>query len=178
MNLRCCKTVFSTSILVLLDLKFIFVHVNWFFKRLPEVNKNEMEYFPAEIALGEFTLGNGIIREYHTIVSAPIPLGFNREALETSETSHRIPPEYEGGQSNFGDVLKDIVEFLEEGEPTDDGQLPKLYTTSLQTEPVMSVLKQITEGSGNRPNFLFSMYLFNKIELNYAKLNCYNLCTY
>lgn len=138
-----------------MDSKFIFIHVNWFFKRLPEVNKNEQEYFPAEIALGEFTLGKGITREYHTIVSAPIPLGFAREALEVSETSHRIPIEFERGKRHFSDILRDIVKFLEDGEAVGDGQLPILYTTSLQTEPVLSVLKQITKGSGKLIKFFF-----------------------
>ncbi|XP_077264402.1 protein maelstrom 2-like isoform X1 [Temnothorax americanus] len=122
------------------QLKFCFVHVNWFFTRL--VN-NTCEYFPAEYAFGVFSLENGIEEVHHAIVSAKIPLGFRREALEISQATHHIPVEYLGGDTDFAVMYVKLVNFLESRKLVD--QYPYLYTTRSLTQAVRSLIGKLCD---------------------------------
>lgn len=124
------------------QLKFCFVHVNWFFNTI--VN-NTCEYFPAEYAFGVFSLENGIEDIHHVIVSAKIPLGYRREALEISENSHKIPVEYPGGETDFAVMYEKLVKFLESRKLVD--QYPYLYTTKSLTKVVQSLIGKLSDAA-------------------------------
>lgn len=47
-------------------LKFIFIHVKWFYKREIEINK--CEFCPAEFAVAQFSLENNVENIYHEVV--------------------------------------------------------------------------------------------------------------
>ncbi|KYN07019.1 Protein maelstrom 2 [Cyphomyrmex costatus] len=126
----------------LAELKFCFVHVNWFFCKI--VN-NIPEYFPAEYTFGVFSLKNGIEDVHHTIVSAKIPLGYRREALEISQNSHKIPVEYEGGQIDFAVMYDRLADFLESRKLVD--QYPYLYTRQAFTREVQSLITKLCDAA-------------------------------
>jgi len=160
------RYIYSTNniliIAVLPQLKFCFVHVNWFFSTI--VN-NTPEYFPAEYAFGVFSLQNGIEDVHHVIVSAKIPLGYRREALEISQNSHNIPVEYEGGETDFAIMYEKLINFLESRKLVD--QYPYLYTTRTFTKLVKSLIARLSDAarkfifiieyfSNNFNNFIFN----------------------
>lgn len=122
--------------------KFCFMHVNYFFSMI--VNNN-LEYFPAEYALGIFSLEKGIEDVHHIIVSAEIPLGYKREALETSQTSHNIPVEYQGGETDFSVMYMKLISFLEPRKVVN--KYPPLYTTNGCIKIVQSVLTKLCDAA-------------------------------
>ncbi|XP_025073315.1 protein maelstrom homolog isoform X2 [Pogonomyrmex barbatus] len=123
-------------------LKFCIVHVNYFFTKI--VN-NALEYFPAEYAFGVFSLENGIEEVHHAIVSTKIPLGYRREALETSANSHNIPVEYPGGETDFVVMYKKLVDFLDSRKLVD--QYPYLYTTTTNMGAVQSLITKLSDAA-------------------------------
>ncbi|XP_072753692.1 protein maelstrom 2-like [Anoplolepis gracilipes] len=120
--------------------KFCFMHVNYFFSMI--VN-NVIEYFPAEYALGIFSLEDGIEDVHHIIISTEIPLGYKREALETSQNSHHIPVEYQGGETDFVIMYTKLISFLEARKVVNT--YPPLYTTRKCTKMVQSVLRKLCD---------------------------------
>lgn len=129
--------------------EFCFMHVNCFFK----MNiSNKLEYFPAEFAIGVFSLENGIKNVHHTIVSAPIPLGYKREALETSQNIHQVPVEYPGGETDFAVIYEKLATFLEPWKAA--CKFPPIYTTKDMTEAVQSVLRKFSQAAGKDTLFV------------------------
>lgn len=118
------------------------MHVNWFFSKI--VN-NQVEYFPAEYAIGVFSLEKGIEDMHHVIVSAKIPLGYRREAMEMSQSGHSIPVEYSGGEVDFAVMYKNLVDFLEPRKLVD--KYPPIYATTSCIKPVTSLLKRLSEAA-------------------------------
>lgn len=127
---------------ILPKLKFCFIHVNHFFSTIVE---NNIEYFPAEYALGIFSFENGIEDVHHIIVSAQIPLGFKREALETSQNSHQIPVEYQGGETDFAVMYAKLISFLEPRKLVNT--YPPLYATKGCIKVVKSVLTKLSDAA-------------------------------
>lgn len=113
------------------------MHVNCFFERH---NGQSVEHFPAEYAIGAFSLENGIDDVYHEIVSTPIPLGYKREALETSKSTHNIPIEYEGGENDFVKMREKLLNFLESRKI--GNAYPPIFTLRSLGNIVRSVLTQ------------------------------------
>lgn len=137
-------------LIVLPRVKFCFAHVNWFFTTL--VN-NVIEYFPAEYAIGVFSLENGIEDMHHGIVSAPIPLGYRREALETSQNTHNIPIECPSEESDFAVIYEKVINFLESRKIVDN--YPPLYTTRAFKGAVQSFLGTICDAASKYKVFLY-----------------------
>ncbi|XP_014488168.1 PREDICTED: protein maelstrom homolog [Dinoponera quadriceps] len=128
---------------VLPQLKFCFIHVNWFFTKIVD---NITEYFPAEYAIGVFSLENGIEDIHHTIVNAPIPLGYKRQALETSRSNHNIPIENQNGESNFAVMYEKFTNFLKHRKIVD--RYPPLYTIKGLTGAVQSLITKLCDAAG------------------------------
>ncbi|KAL6440558.1 hypothetical protein ACFW04_003217 [Cataglyphis niger] len=122
--------------------KFCFMHINSFFSIIVD---NELEYFPAEYAIGIFSLENGIEDVHHIIVSANIPLGCRRQALETSQNSHNIPVEYQGGETDFAVMYAKLITFLEPRKVVN--KYPPLYTTRICFKVVQSVLGKLCDAA-------------------------------
>lgn len=118
------------------------MHINSFFSR---IQGNDLEYFPAEYAIGIFSLEDGIEDVHHVIVSADIPLGYRREALETSQNSHNIPVEYQGGETDFAVMYAKLISFLEPRKVVN--KYPPLYTTRNCFKAVQSVLGKLCDAA-------------------------------
>ncbi|XP_078050208.1 protein maelstrom homolog [Augochlora pura] len=132
-------------------LKFTFIHMNWFYKR--ETGINTYEYCPAEFAIAEFSLDNGIEKVYHEIVNIKIPLGWKWDALEMSEETHKIPVEHPDGQADFSYMYENIVDFLKSNMTGD--KYPPLFTIKDMAPAVKSMLKQMcTVTGGSIDDFL------------------------
>ncbi|OAD57991.1 Protein maelstrom like protein [Eufriesea mexicana] len=132
-------------------LKFIFIHVNWFYKR--EIGINKYEFCPAEFAVAEFNLQNGVKNIYHEVLNVKIPLGWKRDAIETSQESHQIPIELTDGQSDFSLMFKKLTKFLEYNKI--GNKFPPLFTTKNVTLAVETLLTKMTNaGNGSLDDFL------------------------
>ncbi|XP_076645843.1 protein maelstrom homolog [Halictus rubicundus] len=132
-------------------LKFIFIHVNWFYRR--DVGINKYEFCPAEFAVAEFSLDAGIENVYHEIVSMKIPLGWRGEALEMSQETHKIPVEHPDGQSDFAYMYEKLVQILKSN--MTGNKYPPLFTVKDMAPVVVSLLEKMCEKSnGNVDDFL------------------------
>lgn len=121
-------------------LKFIFIHVNWFYKR--EIGINRYEFCPAEFAVAEFTLENGVKNIYHEVLNVKIPLGWKRDAIEISRETHQIPIELTEGQSDFSLMFKKLSTLLEYNKT--GNKFPPLFTTKNVTLAVETLLTKMT----------------------------------
>lgn len=123
-------------------MSFYAIHINYFYGRTLE--NNEVEYYPAEIAVAEFSLENGVTRIYHTIVDEKIQLGFASCASTHSKNTHEIPIQPGFGKTDYQEIFNDICKFIRPG--TKDGQLPPVYTMHSKEDvyfPVKSVLGRL-----------------------------------
>jgi len=154
-------------IAVLPQLKFCFVHVNWFFSTI--VN-NTPEYFPAEYAFGIFSLQNGIEDIHHAIVSAEIPLGYKREALEISQNTHNIPIKCKGGETDFAIMYEKLVNFLESRKLVN--QYPYLYTTKDFAKVVRSLITKLSDAARKYSYYKISFEYFNNHLFNNDVRKC------
>ncbi|CAK9813016.1 Protein maelstrom [Anthophora plagiata] len=124
-------------------LKFILIHVNWFFRR--ETGINQYEFFPAEFAVAEFSLEDGVQNVYHEILNVKIPLGWRRDALETSQQTHQIPIELAEGQSDFSLMYDKLTQLLIRNKT--GNKFPPLFTTKDVTLAVESFLIKMTDAA-------------------------------
>lgn len=134
----------------LMDEKFFLMHVN-FYCQLENHNSSTDVFIPAEIAIVEFNLQYGVLREYHTFVRANIPSGYAFSAKTHSEETHEIPPNFELGEKIFIKILHDIKSFLIQGQTS--RILPPVYTMpnnrnlNNSLDAVKSTLKCLCESS-------------------------------
>ncbi|XP_020290954.1 protein maelstrom homolog isoform X2 [Pseudomyrmex gracilis] len=142
---------------------FVLIHTNYFFKEL--VAPEKIKYFPAEYAVSIFSLENGIETTQNVVVSIPIPLGYKREALESSKEIHGIPVEYAGGENNFADIYAKLVDFLAPYINEQD-KYPPFYTTNENLLPVRSLLEQLCHAV-KRDTEQFVVY---ELETLYARM--------
>ncbi|XP_026301766.1 protein maelstrom homolog isoform X3 [Apis mellifera] len=132
-------------------LKFIFIHVNWFYKK--EIGINKCEFCPAEFAVAQFSLKNGIENIYHEVLKMKIPLGWKRDAIEISQQTHQIPIELEEGQSDFSYMFSELIKFLETNKT--GNKFPPLFTTKNLIPVVESLLiKMVEVNNGSVNDFL------------------------
>ncbi|XP_017885625.1 protein maelstrom-like [Ceratina calcarata] len=143
-------------------LKFLFIHVNWFY--IKSIGMNKYEYGPAEFAVAEFSLKNGIQNVYHEILNITIPLGWMREAIETSKETHQIPVNFSEGESDFCLMYTKLVKLLESYKT--ENKFPPLFTVESTTNAVNSLLLMMTEAA-NRSIDEFQVY---SLETLFAEL--------
>ncbi|XP_031779325.1 protein maelstrom homolog [Nasonia vitripennis] len=142
-------------------LKFFVVHINYFYSRI--LDNNELDYCPAEIAIAEFSLEEGVTRTYHKIFRSKIKIGYAYEALEHSKNTHQIPKDMELGEENYSLIYEEICEFLHPGRS--NGKLPILFTRykveSIKC-PVINVLKTLSnfDNTSREP---FTIYSFEEL---------------
>ncbi|XP_076290115.1 protein maelstrom homolog [Lasioglossum baleicum] len=127
-------------------LKFMFIHVNWFYKR--DVGINRYDFCPAEFAVAEFSLDGGTENVYHEIISTTIPIGWRSDALEMSKETHKIPIEHEDGQSDFNYMYRKLVKLLKSNMTGD--KYPPLFTIKDMAPVVESLLRRMCDASGGR----------------------------
>lgn len=132
-------------------LKFLFIHTNWFCKR--NIGINKYEFFPAEFAVAEFSLENGIEDVYHELLKAKIPLGWRRDAIEISQQTHQIPIDLEEGEQDFSVMYDKLTRFLDARKT--GNKYPPLFTVKDLYPAVESLLtKMIDHGRGCLKDYL------------------------
>lgn len=107
-----------------LNKKFLLLHVNYHYR-------NGEKYFPAEIAVQEFSLLNGISRTYHQIIG-------NAKVCPTGccsgmfDYSHQVSYKtyWHEHPFDYKKISRDLIFFLKEGIDNEDGllDLPFLFT--------------------------------------------------
>lgn len=151
----------------LVNQKFFLIHVN-FYCQLESNGSASDVFIPAEIAIVEFNLRDGIRREFHTFVKASIPSGYAYAAKVHSEETHEIPIDFAQGESNSLKILHQIKSFLLEGQTS--RVLPVMYTMpnnrnlNNSHDAVKSTLKCLCEASvcvADEP--IFQVYLLGKL---------------
>lgn len=112
---------------------FIFVHANYFCVR--ELPYNTLDYYPAEFAVGKFSLKDGLREIYNEIINEKIPIGYKGIAMQNSQDTHQIPPEMEGGTDDFHSMGRRLKELLDINGTT----FPPMFMTK-KTKPVVQSL--------------------------------------
>ncbi|KZC08796.1 Protein maelstrom like protein [Dufourea novaeangliae] len=155
-------------------MKFMLVHANWFYRR--EVGINQYDFCPAEFAVAEFSLDRGIENVYHEVVSTKIPLGWRKDALETSQETHKITIEHPNGQSDFAYMYRRLVKVLASNKTGD--KYPPLFTMKDLTPAINSLLKRMCEAAGNLDNFvIYSLEALFAALRNVATQNVKDDCS-
>lgn len=144
------------------NLKFIFIHVNWFYRR--DIGINKYDFCPAEFAVAEFSIQNGIQNIYHEILKVKIPLGWKRDALETSQETHQIPIELDDGECDFALMYDKFSKFMESNKT--GRRYPPLFTMKNLYPVVESLLQRLNEAGGEPVDD----YLIYSIEALFAEL--------
>ncbi|XP_043515035.1 protein maelstrom homolog [Frieseomelitta varia] len=162
--LRYIESVVSLGVLHnnLPKLKFIFIHTNWFCKK--NIGINKYEFFPAEFAVAEFSIENGIEDIYHELLKPKIPLGWRRDAIEISQQTHQIPINLEDGENDFSLMYDKFTKFLDARKT--GNKYPPLFTLKDLYPAVESLLmKMIDDDRG-----CLEDYLIYSIEALFTEL--------
>ncbi|XP_065209163.1 protein maelstrom homolog [Planococcus citri] len=136
------------------DLKehpFYLIHVNYFCKT------DHDEYLPAEIAISEFSLLNGVHKYFHRFLSpGTIPTGYACEVKEHSDKYHRIPFNLTRNMDKFDEVYAQLREFMKGKFVTFDN--PPLFTLTdnvfdnTSTSAVKKTLERLWESAHYGPD--------------------------
>lgn len=146
------------------QLKFYVIHMNHFYSR--PLNDNEIEYYPAEISIVEFSLEKGILRKYHQIVNEKIQLGYSCAAKSHSSGTHQIPINPGFGKSDYREIFGDICKFLEPGKV--GRKYPVLYTFFLKENiylPIKLMLNNLYLAD-DKPDDYLLLYSLEKLFTN------------
>lgn len=123
--------------------KFFFIHSNWFYTR--KYDNGDFDYFPAEFAIAEFSLENGVTQVYHEILKDDVKVGYTREAKETSQETHQIPVPntLECAEGDYNKMCYKLLQLLKTHKV--GGKYPPIYTMKKNNPPVKSLLKKLFE---------------------------------
>lgn len=96
----------------LLNTKFCFINFQTMCKTLND------EYLPLEVAVIEYSMNDGITKEFQQFINAgEIPVGYRYEAQLHSNSTHKIPVEnFELAQSNYHELWLKLISFAEGAE--------------------------------------------------------------
>lgn len=171
MNFSCLKyqsivqRLTLSFIIDLPKLKFLFIHANWFCKR--DIGINQYEFFPAEFAIAEFSLENGIEDVYHELLKANLPLGWKREAMEISQQTHQIPIDLEDGKRDYSVMYDNFTRFLDARKT--GNKYPPLFTLKDSYPIIESLLTKLVDDGSKYKD------LINNIEIKELKRYYSNL---
>ncbi|CAG5088993.1 Similar to mael: Protein maelstrom homolog (Culex quinquefasciatus) [Cotesia congregata] len=149
-------------------ISFYFIHVHWYYTKTDM--ENVVDYIPAEFAVVEFSLSEGVKRCCHEIIKLKIEIGYAREAMEHSDEVHKIEIFQDDEETNYKDVYKKFYDFMTLGDKSMK-KLPPLYTTNKMKTVVPCFFQRITDAAGVPADTfdLYSLeYLFGTLmmELN------------
>ncbi|KAI5740904.1 hypothetical protein M8J76_008349 [Diaphorina citri] len=130
---------------------FYCIHINWHCvatqsDRNDELNKVKV-FYPAEIAISEFNIKQGLVRRFNKFINPTLPMGYASEAKERRDRYHRLPLDNEQGESDLNVVYAEMINFLTRGQA--NGSIPPLYTrednvmSNTSITGVCSVLKTL-----------------------------------
>ncbi|XP_019865850.1 protein maelstrom homolog [Aethina tumida] len=146
---------------------FFIIHINTFCYR-----DTEDKYYPAEIALLQFNLRDGVHEKniFHRMVHpGTLPLGFTAAATLHSSTSHKIkpPPSYASPNTinNMEQVFKELCKFVKE-HMDKNATYPIVYVKEKYMTLVKKVLNMWADDYNN--NCYFEVYnlqfMFNELR--------------
>jgi len=86
----------------------------------------EGEVVPAEMSLLRMSLRHGVEETYHVFIEpGRIPKGYRADCTENSNATHKIPLDLAMFNSNYQEIVEDVLEFLLSH--SDSGELPPLF---------------------------------------------------
>ncbi|KAK0174724.1 hypothetical protein PV327_010461 [Microctonus hyperodae] len=132
---------------------FYFIHVNHFYTKV-NLDNNTTDYIPAEYALAEFSLKDGIKRIHHQIINTPIETGYTREYIEHSDSTHKLTNELPEGESDYAVMYKNLEEFLNPGKTAN--RFPPLYTVRRMKTIVPCLLERMANAA--KSDVIFDIY--------------------
>lgn len=145
------------------EAKFYFLHFNWLYIT------NDRIYVPVEYAIGEFTLQDGIIRYHHKILNIKPKIGYAWQSTETSRNSHKILPEFSGGEKDFRRLYYEFIDFLKPAKI--NNKYPPLFVTRKIHDGVPSFLDQLANAADCRNTFIIYSIELLFTALRNAALN-------
>jgi len=116
---------------------------------------------PAEMSLARMSLRQGVEETYHVFIEpGPIPKGYRADCTENSNATHKIPLDLAMFNSNYQEIVEDVLEFLLS--LSDSGDLPPLYCLpkyKRQNQMVLSwLLERVEEDLAKEVDFkLYSL---------------------
>jgi len=116
---------------------------------------------PAEMSLARISLRQGVQETYHVFIEpGPIPKGYRADCTENSNATHKIPLDLAMFNSNYQEIVEDVLEFLLS--LSGSGDLPPLYCLpkyKRQNQMVLSwLLDRVDEDLAKEVNFkLYSL---------------------
>lgn len=108
---------------------------------------NVIDYIPAEFAVVEFSLSEGVKRCCQEIITPKIEIGYTREAMEHSDEAHKIDIYRAGPETNYKDLYKKFYDFMSLGDKSLK-KLPPLYTTRKMKTVVPCFFQRMTDAAG------------------------------
>ncbi|XP_030385112.1 uncharacterized protein LOC115632203 [Scaptodrosophila lebanonensis] len=135
---------------------YFFVMVNYFTKA-----RNWDVYTPAEIAVSQFSLREGVQRIYHTLVNPGANLyGAKFQTQQHANLTHRLPvPPKALGEVKLEKIYNDLVEFVC-GNLKNEDEMPPVFTMAKDIPIVTSVLNFISSGLRSKLKVYSLEYLF------------------
>ncbi|XP_024082206.1 protein maelstrom homolog [Cimex lectularius] len=131
---------------------FYFCHVNFTYK-------TDDFYAPAEIAVVEFTLGDGLLNKFHCFINpGKVPMGLRFEALDWSEKTHSIPLNWSEGETDHFLIFNKLINFLTRNHTADS--VPPIYTmpdslnSNTSLNAVKSAMSLLCAAGQNDPELL------------------------
>lgn len=100
---------------------FYFINIQYLCKT------EEGEYLPAEIAVIEYSIEKGIMRDLHRFIEpGKIPTGYRFTCIQNSEDTHKIPVEnFERADNNYRGLWIQLENFINYNRTKDEN--PPLY---------------------------------------------------
>lgn len=111
---------------------------------------HELDYAPAEIAIGKFTLKDGLSKSYHTFINpGVVKVGYAFEAKDRSERLHHMPPPPNAmGEKDYNVIYSGILDILGIGLESiyekEDPRRPCVFVRQEDMEMLESILNQLS----------------------------------
>lgn len=115
-----------------------------------------VDYIPAEFAVIEFSLSDGVKRVYHQIVNIKVETGYTREALEHSDMTHKLSFDAPEGEACYEAMYNKLMDFMKPSKES-SGKLPPLYTMKKMKTIVPCLLERMTKAV-NQDTDMFEVY--------------------
>uniref|UniRef100_A0A1B0D1X9 Uncharacterized protein n=1 Tax=Phlebotomus papatasi TaxID=29031 RepID=A0A1B0D1X9_PHLPP len=143
--------------------KFFLIHINYFCES-KDVN-GDLRYDPAELAILEFSLQDGIGRGMHTLINLrEIPYGYYYEAKRHSSDTHNLPlPPDTVGNTNIRDAIIEVIKFVNYN---DEDVCSPIFTFDDHIPVVRSVIREVLNSRSTGPPIDIRIYSLSELLFN------------
>ncbi|KAH9514912.1 hypothetical protein Btru_021340 [Bulinus truncatus] len=126
-------------------------------------------HIPVEVGVVWMTLHEGIKREYQRIINPGDPPQGNRSiAVEHSEKYHKIPVDFDKGDTNFQSIWSELEGFVSK----DSDEMPPLYCLSSNRDKVMNCIGYIhSRGAPKKPDRFTTFYCIEDLVSVYLLMS-------